>query len=132
MDGKSLTYLEFEKITKRLATHCVTPAGREAAKQLVPSSSLDEVLRWQGLTAEARRVRRLKANVFLSSGEDLTERVSTASRSGNLLASDIRLSASCRGAGEPVQTRRVGPARQVCCSPPRPSPPAGVPPRRLL
>ena len=113
MDGKSLTYLEFEKITKRLAAHCVTPAGRESAKQLVPSSSLDEVLRWQGLTAEARLVRRLKANFFLSSVEDITEQVSTASRSGQLLASDILLIASFLRAARYARNHLVPLSREL-------------------
>jgi DNA mismatch repair protein MutS2 len=89
VDAKTLTYLEFEKIMDRLAVFCVTPAGHAAAAGLVPTSDLDEAIRRQTLTAEAKLLRRLKANFFLSSVEPIEDEVRTASRAGQLSPQDV-------------------------------------------
>lgn len=53
MNEKSLRMLEFKKIIDRLSEFAVTYLGKEKCDNLMPSSNIKEVERWQKETAEA-------------------------------------------------------------------------------
>jgi DNA mismatch repair protein MutS2 len=63
MDAKTLQVLEFAKILERLASFCDFSASAELARQLRPTTSLDQARGWLAETTEAR---------FLLSTRDLT------------------------------------------------------------
>ena len=89
LDSKTLEYLEFPKITARLAEHCTSPMGRELAGTLVPSDDVDEVLRRQRLTAEGKRLRRIKPSFALGGAADITPLAHSAARGAQLPASEL-------------------------------------------
>ena len=89
LDAKTLEYLEFQKITARLADHCAFSGGRRLALALAPSGDVDEVRRRQQLTAEARALRRLKPHFRPGHATDITPHVQTAARAGVLAPIDL-------------------------------------------
>ena len=56
MNERNLRVLEFPKIREMMAALAVTEMGREACRELVPSSDPDEVRRRQAETEEASTV----------------------------------------------------------------------------
>ncbi|MBM3152154.1 MAG: endonuclease MutS2 [Chloroflexi bacterium] len=56
MEPKTLHVLEYAKILERLAEHCDFSASADLARALQPSTRLDEILRRQDETSEARRL----------------------------------------------------------------------------
>ncbi|MDY5349839.1 MAG: endonuclease MutS2 [Candidatus Ventricola sp.] len=56
MTERSLRVLEFGKIRDQLAQYCVSDMGRELCDALTPTGQMDDVLRWQQETEEARTV----------------------------------------------------------------------------
>ena len=56
MTERSLRVLEFGKIRDQLAQYCVSDMGRELCDALTPAGQMDDVLRWQQETEEARTV----------------------------------------------------------------------------
>ncbi len=56
MTERPLRVLEFGKIRDQLAQYCVSDMGRELCDALTPAGQMDDVLRWQQETEEARTV----------------------------------------------------------------------------
>ena len=63
--------------------------GRALALALTPSDDRDEVLRRQRLTAEGKRLRRVKPNFAIGAPGNPTALVQSAARGGQLAASDL-------------------------------------------
>lgn len=84
MNNKALATLEFEKIVGRLARLTAYPPARERALSLLPAADHTEVVRRQRLTAEARRMRRLKSNLGLGGAADIRVAVQKAALGGVL------------------------------------------------
>ncbi|MFY4774659.1 endonuclease MutS2 [Metabacillus sp. RGM 3146] len=62
MQQRVLKVLEFDKVRDQLMKHAASSLGREKAAALVPTSTLQEAVRWQEETDEAAKVIRLRGN----------------------------------------------------------------------
>jgi len=60
VDEKTLTKLEYNRILEKLAANCLSPMGQELAFALRPITDLNEIIRWQEETSEARELQRLE------------------------------------------------------------------------
>ena len=89
MDEKTLQTLEFDKVLSRLAGYTSFSAGRELALSLRPSTDRAEVVRRQRMTAEARRLLRLKPDFGLGGAHDVRPAVHKAALGGVLLPSEL-------------------------------------------
>lgn len=89
MDAKSIAVLEFPKIIDRLAGLCGSPGGREMARDLQPTSDVDEARRRLAATAEARVLARLKPHFRMGQAPDIATALLAASRSAILPTPDI-------------------------------------------
>lgn len=89
MNSKYLQILELPKILERLAEHTSFSAGRKLALSLQPSSDLDEVVRRQGETSEARSMLDDRADVSLGGARDVLHLVDRAERSAILSPSEL-------------------------------------------
>ncbi len=54
INDKSIQTLELHKILEQLAKHCTFSGGGQLARELAPSTDLEEAQSWQRETAEAR------------------------------------------------------------------------------
>jgi DNA mismatch repair protein MutS2 len=93
INEKSTQTLELHKILERLAGFTSFSAGAELARELFPTTSLDEARAWQRETAEARLLFQNKVNVTLGGARDVRDPAVQATRgvmvdAGTLL--DIR------------------------------------------
>ena len=68
MNTKNLTKLEFEKIREMLATHAATQGAKELALTLMPSDDIDEVIKNQQRTEDAKRLSGQKGTPSFGSG----------------------------------------------------------------
>jgi DNA mismatch repair protein MutS2 len=87
--AKTLTTLEYDKITARLAAQCRTARGRALALALQPSTDYAEVLHRQRLTAEGRRLREMKPNAGLHGVRDVATLVHQAALSHTLEPAEL-------------------------------------------
>ncbi len=72
-----------------MADHCTLEASRALARALTPSDDREEVLRRQRLTAEGKRLRRIKPRFTINAPGDPTLLVQSAARGGRLTASEL-------------------------------------------
>ncbi|MBC7810969.1 MAG: endonuclease MutS2, partial [Burkholderiales bacterium] len=77
---KSTQTLELPKILDQLARHTTFSAGAQLARELFPSSDLDEAQTWQRETAEARTLIENKVNVTLGGARDVRDAAMNATR----------------------------------------------------
>jgi DNA mismatch repair protein MutS2 len=84
MDEKTLYTLEFPKILERLAAYAAFSASAEMARNLRPASRLDEALRLQKITSEARHMLSVNADVGVGGASDIRPLVERAARRGVL------------------------------------------------
>ncbi|MBZ0290274.1 MAG: endonuclease MutS2, partial [Anaerolineae bacterium] len=77
---KSTQTLELPKILEQLARHTTFSAGAQLARELHPSSMLDEALTWQKETSEARTLFINKVNVTLGGARDVRDPAMNATR----------------------------------------------------
>ncbi len=80
MNEKSLQVLELPKILDRLAGYTTFSAGAELARDLRPSTQLDEAQTWQAETAEARQMFASSVNVGLGGVRDVRDVAISAQR----------------------------------------------------
>ncbi|HUS93745.1 MAG TPA: Smr/MutS family protein [Patescibacteria group bacterium] len=89
MDKKSQRTLEFDKIRERLAQYTSFSAGEDLARKITPSPDLQEVLRWQIETQEARDLFGTNANVTIGGARDVRRLAANAERGFFLQAEDL-------------------------------------------
>jgi DNA mismatch repair protein MutS2 len=89
LNDKALGTLEYDKVLARLAGLTSFSASRERALALRPSPDYAEVVRRQRLTAEARRMRRLKPNLGLGGTGDIRPAIQKAALGGLLETSEL-------------------------------------------
>ena len=103
MNKKSLHALEFHKIREQLYPFASSALGRKRIDQLQPSTSLEEVTRWQEETDEGATVIRLKGNVPLQGIHDIMPHAKRASIGGMLSAMELKEIASTIRTGRGLQ-----------------------------
>lgn len=84
MDEKALTTLEFFKILERLADYAAFSASAELVRALRPTNELEEALRRQSRTSEARRLLDTNADITVGGARDVRPLTQIAERSGVL------------------------------------------------
>jgi DNA mismatch repair protein MutS2 len=87
---KSTQTLELPKILDQLARHTTFSAGAELARELHPTTSLEEAQTWQRETAEARLLLENKVNVTLGGARDVRDAAVGATR-GILIDAQVML-----------------------------------------
>ncbi len=81
--------LEYSKMKQQLFDHVASSLGRQKAMELVPSTSLDDVVKQQEETAEASNVLRLKGQVPLGGITDIRAHIKRAAIGGSLSATEL-------------------------------------------
>jgi DNA mismatch repair protein MutS2 len=94
LQQRVLKTLEFDKIRDQMLDHVSSPLGQERARNLVPSTDYEEVLRLQEETDEAAKVLRLKGNVPLGGIYDIRPHVKRAVIGGMLSPHELIHTAS--------------------------------------
>jgi len=89
MDEKTLVTLEYPKILERLADYADFSASAELARNLRPVTDLDEIMKRQAYTSEARRLLDVSGDVGVRSAHDVRPLVERAARSGVLDPSEL-------------------------------------------
>jgi DNA mismatch repair protein MutS2 len=77
---KSTQTLELHKILEQLARHCTFSAGAQLARELMPTTDIEEAKRWQDETREARTLYENRVNITLGGVRDVREPVIQATR----------------------------------------------------
>src|SRR5574341_2331304 len=80
INEKSTQTLELHKILERLAAHTSFSAGADLARELFPTTDLEEAQTWQRETAEARLLFENKVNVTLGGARDVRDPAMQATR----------------------------------------------------
>lgn len=75
MDSKALIKLEYNKIVEKLIEHCGSQLGKDIARELVPSTNIEEINVWQSITGEAVEILRFHPNVPLGGIRDIRRQV---------------------------------------------------------
>ncbi|HNR46308.1 MAG TPA: hypothetical protein PKO03_04515, partial [Anaerolineaceae bacterium] len=89
MDEKTLTILEYPKILQRLADYAAFSASAELARELRPTTHLDEALLRQARTTEARRLLDVNAEVGIGGATDIRLLSERAARMAVLLPTEL-------------------------------------------
>jgi len=89
MDNKSQRTLEFEKILEQLAQYTSFSAGEGLARKTTPTTDLEEALRWQAETQEARDLFDTNANVTIGGARDVRQIAANAERGFLLQPEDL-------------------------------------------
>jgi len=89
MDEKTFTTLEFPKILERLADYAAFSASAELVRALRPTADLDEALRRQSRTSEARRLLSVHDSLSVGGARDVRPQVDLARRGGVLDPPDL-------------------------------------------
>jgi DNA mismatch repair protein MutS2 len=89
MNERLLHTLEFDKIREQLLSYASSTLGEEKVKQLVPSSSFEEVQRWQDETDEGVTILRLKGHMPLDGIYNVRPYVKRAQIGGMLHSIDL-------------------------------------------
>jgi hypothetical protein len=84
MDEKTLLTLEYPKILERLASYTAFSASAELARALHPVAKLEEALRMQKTTSEARQLLSTNAEASVGGSTDIRPLVERAARRGVL------------------------------------------------
>lgn len=80
MDAKSLETLELSSILEHLASYAAFSASKELARDLRPTSVLDEARRRQAETSEARTLLSVKTDLTIGGAHDLRPQATAAAR----------------------------------------------------
>lgn len=80
MNEKTLYTLELHKVFDKLAEYCSFSAGADLARELFPSTDLEEARVWQRETAEARLLFANKQNLTLGGARDVRAAAVQATR----------------------------------------------------
>lgn len=89
MNEKMLETLEFHKILNRLETYAAFSASVELVRALHPTANLDEALKRQAATREARYILSLDADISFAGADDLRPLVTLAERGGALECAEL-------------------------------------------
>lgn len=104
MNNKTFKSLEFKKIRDQLYIFASSDLGRKRIKELLPSTSYEEVVRWQEETDEGATIIRLKGNVPLDGIFDITPHAKRAKIGGMLSPNELKEVASTFRAGRRLQS----------------------------
>nr|WP_238457835.1 endonuclease MutS2 [Desulforamulus ferrireducens] len=85
----TLRRLEFDKVLERVAAFAQSELGRQRVRELVPSTNLLEIKRWQAETTEGREMMRLEPLTELSGWHDVREPLKRAARFAVLSAEEL-------------------------------------------
>ena len=80
MNQKTTQILELHKVLDRLAGYCTFSAGADLARNVFPTTDLDEAKIWQRETAEARQMFEARQSVSLGGARDVREAAIQATR----------------------------------------------------
>lgn len=89
MQERVLKVLEFHKVKEQVLEHASSSLGRNLAKELMPSTNLEEVIKRQEETDEATSILRLKGNVPLGGIFDIRPHVKRANIGGMLSPQEL-------------------------------------------
>ena len=89
MDEKTLQVLEYPKILERLAGYAAFSASAALARELVPTSDLNEALARQARTSEARKLLETSADAGVGGAADIRPLADLASHAGVLAPADL-------------------------------------------
>ncbi len=89
MDRKSLNTLEFNKIIDHLVNYISFSAGEELARNLIPTTDVDEARLWQAQTAEARELLDTHTSITIGGTRDVRQPVDNSFRGFTLPAEDL-------------------------------------------
>lgn len=103
MNNKTMKSLEFSKIIDQLYPFASSSLGRKKVKELMPSTSLEEVVKWQDETDEGATIIRLKGNVPLEGIFDITPHAKRAKIGGMLSPNELKEVASTLRSGRMLQ-----------------------------
>lgn len=95
--------LEFDKIREQLEQFASSSLGKKKITQLFPSSSYDEVVKWQDETDEGATIVRLKGQIPLDGIFDITPHAKRAKIGGMLSPNELKEIASTIRAGRMLQ-----------------------------
>ena len=89
MDAKTLQTLEYPKILERLAGYCAFSASADKARQLSPTSDIEEARRRQSVTSEAIQLLATHPDLTIGGARDVREAIDLANHGGVLLPNDL-------------------------------------------
>jgi len=89
MDDKSLITLEYPKVLERLATYAAFAPSAEKARLLRPTPDLDEAMRRQAETREARAFLAGQRGATIGGARDIRQALDLAKHSGALTPGDL-------------------------------------------
>ncbi|MBC7869755.1 MAG: endonuclease MutS2, partial [Chitinophagaceae bacterium] len=90
INEKSIRVLELNKILDQLAQYTSFSAGADLARELQPSTDLEEARGWQKETTEARELFANKTNITLGGARDVRD-VSIAAQRGMMIEAAVLL-----------------------------------------
>ncbi len=86
---KNLYTLEFHKVREMLAACTLTEGGRKSALSLMPADYIEESIRREGYTMDARRLLDTKGMPSFGMAKDITDACERAEKGGMLNTSDL-------------------------------------------
>lgn len=89
MDSKSLTTLEYDKVSAKLAEYTSFSGGADLAAQLYPTDDIYEARLWQAQTREAKALFEGDSNATIGGTRDVREAVANAVRGFTLSAENF-------------------------------------------
>ncbi len=89
MNPKTLSVLEYDKITERLVGHCAFSASMDLARNLTPTPSFELAKARIEETSEARHLLSVNDIASVGGARDVREKVKLASRGGVLETTDL-------------------------------------------
>ncbi len=89
MDEKTIVTLEYPKVLERLAAYAAFSASAELARNLHPANHLEEALRLQKITSEARLLISVNGDITVGGATDVRPLVERAARRGVLDPSEL-------------------------------------------
>lgn len=89
MDEKTIHTLEFQKVLERLADYAAFSASADLARAVRPAITLEEALRLQKITTEARLLMSINAEVTVGGASDIRPLVERAARRSTLDAHEL-------------------------------------------
>jgi DNA mismatch repair protein MutS2 len=89
MNEKTLSVLEYHKISERLVGHCAFSASMDLARNLKPTASFEQAKARIEETSEARHLLSVNDTASVGGARDVREKVKLASRGGVLETTDL-------------------------------------------
>ncbi len=89
MNEKTLSVLEYAKITERLVGHCAFSASMNLARNLKPTASFEKAKARIEETSEARHLLSLNDSASVGGARDIRDKITLAARGGVLETTDL-------------------------------------------